>query len=98
MVRRVAEARLPTALGEFRAIGYESIVDGTPYVAIVKGEISPDEPILVRVHSGCLTGDALLSLRCDCGEQLHAAMNRIHEKGRAFCCISIIMKGVASAF
>lgn len=81
LVRRVAEARLPTAFGEFRAIGYESILDGTPYVALVKGEIKPDEPVLVRVHSGCLTGDALLSLRCDCGEQLHAAMNRIDEEG-----------------
>jgi 3,4-dihydroxy 2-butanone 4-phosphate synthase/GTP cyclohydrolase II len=81
LVRRVAEARLPTAFGEFRAIGYESVLDGTPYVALVKGEINPDEPVLVRVHSGCLTGDALLSLRCDCGEQLHAAMNRIDEEG-----------------
>jgi 3,4-dihydroxy 2-butanone 4-phosphate synthase/GTP cyclohydrolase II len=82
LVTRVAEARLPTAFGEFRAIGYESVLDGTPYVALVKGEINPDEPTLVRVHSGCLTGDALLSLRCDCGEQLHAAMHRIDEAGR----------------
>jgi 3,4-dihydroxy 2-butanone 4-phosphate synthase/GTP cyclohydrolase II len=82
LVRRVAEARLPTAIGEFRAIGYESIVDGTPYVAVVKGEISSDEPTLVRVHSGCLTGDALFSLRCDCGEQLHAGLKRINEEGR----------------
>jgi 3,4-dihydroxy 2-butanone 4-phosphate synthase/GTP cyclohydrolase II len=82
LVRRVAEARLPTALGEFRAIGYESIIDGTPYVAVVKGEISSDKPILVRVHSGCLTGDALLSLRCDCGEQLHSALTRIEEEGQ----------------
>lgn len=81
LVRRVAEARLPTAFGEFRAVGYESVLDGTPYVALVKGTISPDKPVLVRVHSGCLTGDALLSLRCDCGEQLHAAMNRIDEEG-----------------
>jgi 3,4-dihydroxy 2-butanone 4-phosphate synthase/GTP cyclohydrolase II len=81
LVRRVAEARLPTAFGEFRAIGYESVLDGTPYVALVKGEIDPEQPTLVRVHSGCLTGDALLSLRCDCGEQLHAAMHRIDEEG-----------------
>jgi 3,4-dihydroxy 2-butanone 4-phosphate synthase/GTP cyclohydrolase II len=81
LVRRVAEARLPTAFGEFRAVGYESVLDGTPYVALVKGDISPEKPTLVRVHSGCLTGDALLSLRCDCGEQLHAAMNRIDEEG-----------------
>lgn len=84
LVRRVAEARLPTAFGEFRTVAYESTIDGTPYVALTKGDISPDDtqPVLVRVHSGCLTGDALLSLRCDCGEQLHAAMNRINEEGR----------------
>ncbi len=82
LVEKVAESRLPTAFGEFTAIAYESIVDGTPYIALVKGDISGDEPVLVRVHSGCLTGDALLSLRCDCGEQLHAAMNRINEEGR----------------
>lgn len=80
LVRRIAAARLPTAFGEFQAVAYESILDGTPYVALVKGEIHPDEPVLVRVHSGCLTGDALLSLRCDCGEQLHAAMNRIDDE------------------
>lgn len=77
LVQRVAEARLPTALGEFRAVAYESLVDRTPYIALVKGELSPDEPALVRVHSGCLTGDALFSLRCDCGEQLQAAMRAI---------------------
>lgn len=84
LVRRVAEAKLPTVFGEFRAVAYEAVNDGTPYVALVKGEIRPedDEPVLVRVHSGCLTGDALLSLRCDCGEQLHTAMNRINEEGR----------------
>jgi len=82
LVRRVASSRLPTAFGEFQAVAYESILDSTPYIALVKGEITPDEPVLVRVHSGCLTGDALLSLRCDCGEQLHAAMNRIDEEGR----------------
>jgi 3,4-dihydroxy 2-butanone 4-phosphate synthase/GTP cyclohydrolase II len=82
LVRRVAEARLPTTYGEFRAVAYESVLDGTPYVALVKGVIHPDEPVLVRVHSGCLTGDALLSMRCDCGEQLHAAMKRIDEDGQ----------------
>jgi 3,4-dihydroxy 2-butanone 4-phosphate synthase/GTP cyclohydrolase II len=80
LVRRIAAARLPTAFGEFEAVAYESILDGTPYVALVKGEIKADEPVLVRVHSGCLTGDALLSLRCDCSEQLHTAMNRISEE------------------
>lgn len=82
LVRKITEVRLPTAFGEFQAVAYESILDGTPYIALVKGEIVGDEPTLVRVHSGCLTGDALLSLRCDCGEQLHAAMNRIDEEGR----------------
>jgi 3,4-dihydroxy 2-butanone 4-phosphate synthase/GTP cyclohydrolase II len=82
LVKRVAEARLPTAFGDFQAVAYESVLDHTPYIALVKGEITAEEPILVRVHSGCLTGDALLSLRCDCGEQLHAAMNRIDEEGR----------------
>jgi len=81
LVRRVAEARLPTVLGEFRAVAYESIIDKTPYVALVKGEIKGSEPTLVRVHSGCLTGDALLSLRCDCGEQLHTALSRINDEG-----------------
>ena len=82
LVRRVTEARLPTAFGEFQAVAYESVIDATPYIALVKGEIRPEEPVLVRVHSGCLTGDALLSLRCDCGEQLHAAMNAINEAGQ----------------
>lgn len=81
LVRKVAEARLPTVLGEFQAVAYESIIDKTPYVALVKGEIKADEPTLVRVHSGCLTGDALLSLRCDCGEQLHTALSRINDEG-----------------
>jgi 3,4-dihydroxy 2-butanone 4-phosphate synthase/GTP cyclohydrolase II len=81
LVHRVAEARLPTVLGEFQAVAYESILDKTPYVALVKGEIDSSRPVLVRVHSGCLTGDALLSLRCDCGEQLHAALSRINDEG-----------------
>jgi 3,4-dihydroxy 2-butanone 4-phosphate synthase/GTP cyclohydrolase II len=82
LVDKVAESRMPTAFGEFKAIAYESVIDGTPYIALVKGDVTTPEPVLVRVHSGCLTGDALLSLRCDCGEQLHAAMNRINEEGR----------------
>jgi 3,4-dihydroxy 2-butanone 4-phosphate synthase/GTP cyclohydrolase II len=82
LVEKVAESRLPTAFGEFTAIAYESIIDGTPYIALVKGDVTTLEPVLVRVHSGCLTGDALLSVRCDCGEQLHIAMNRINEEGR----------------
>jgi len=84
LVRRVTEARLPTVFGEFTAVAYESVLDGTPYIALVKGPlpIPPDEPVLVRVHSGCLTGDALGSLRCDCGEQLHTALSRISAEER----------------
>jgi len=80
LVRRVAEANLPTLFGQFRCYAYESEIDGRPYLALVKGEINPDVPILVRVHSGCLTGDALFSLRCDCGVQLRAAMERIQQE------------------
>ena len=83
LVRRVAEATLPTKYGgEFKIILYESEVDAQHHVALVKGEISPDEPILVRVHSQCLTGDVFGSLRCDCGEQLHEAMRMIEREGK----------------
>ncbi|BCM94461.1 riboflavin biosynthesis protein RibBA [Abditibacteriota bacterium] len=82
LIERVAEARLPTIYGEFRAVAYQSIVDHTPYIALVKGEIASDEPTLVRVHSGCLTGDVLFSQRCDCGEQFRGAMQAISEEGR----------------
>jgi len=81
LVTFIAQARLPTEFGEFKALAYEAALDKTPYVALVKGEIKGDEPILVRVHSGCLTGDALGSLRCDCGEQLHAALKQIEAAG-----------------
>ncbi len=81
LVRKVAQARLPTQFGEFRAHAYESILDRTPYIALVKGEISPDMVPLVRVHSGCLPGDALTSVRCDCGAQLQASMRAINEAG-----------------
>jgi 3,4-dihydroxy 2-butanone 4-phosphate synthase/GTP cyclohydrolase II len=83
LVRRVAEATLPTKYGgDFKIILYESEVDAQHHVALVKGEVSPDEPILVRVHSQCLTGDVFGSLRCDCGEQLHEAMRMIEKEGR----------------
>jgi len=81
LVHKVAEADLPTALGHFRVHAYESKLDGEPFLALVKGEITP-EPVLVRVHSGCLTGDCLLSARCDCGQQLHEAMRRIEAEGK----------------
>ncbi len=83
LVRRAAETRLPTRYGgEFRAIVYENDVDEFLHVALVKGEVAGDEPVLVRVHSGCLTGDVFGSLRCDCGEQLQQAMRMIAEEGR----------------
>ncbi len=82
LVHRQAEVRLPTVFGEFKAIGYTNEVDDTENVALVKGEIDPHEPILVRVHSECLTGDVFHSLRCDCGDQLVGALKRIQEEGR----------------
>ena len=82
LVKRIAETMLPTAIaGEFRAIVYESDVDTNHHLALVKGEIDSNRPILVRVHSQCLTGDVFGSLRCDCGAQLHAAMKKIEEEG-----------------
>ena len=81
LVRRAAVAELPTAQGEFRAIIYENEIDHVDHLALVKGEIQPDHPALVRVHSECLTGDAFGSRRCDCGEQLEAAMKLIEEEG-----------------
>ncbi len=83
LVRRVAEANLPTEFGTFKSIVFQSDVDGLEHVALVKGEIGDGhEPILVRVHSSCLTGDVFSSRRCDCGPQLHAAMERIDREGR----------------
>lgn len=81
-VKRVTEANMPTRYGEFKIIGYINNLNGEHHVALVKGDISVDEPILIRVHSECLTGDAFGSLRCDCGEQLAAAMKKIDEEGR----------------
>lgn len=81
LVRRVAEADLPTKLGAFRVIGYESIVDQREHLALVKGDISGKANVLVRMHSECMTGDVFSSLRCDCGDQLAAAMRRIDEEG-----------------
>jgi 3,4-dihydroxy 2-butanone 4-phosphate synthase/GTP cyclohydrolase II len=77
LVRRVAEAAMPTDQGPFRIHGYESVIDGTTHVALVCGEIGAGDSVLVRVHSTCLTGDVFHSARCDCGPQLRAAMQRI---------------------
>ena len=82
LVRRVASAQLPTDHGEFRAVAYESILDGETHVALVKGEIGDGQNVMVRVHSRCLTGDVFHSLRCDCGPQLDSAMRRIEDEGR----------------
>lgn len=81
-VERVAEARLPTAIGEFRIIGFRSLASGEEYVALVKGELGSDKPTLVRIHSQCMTGDVFGSVRCDCGRQLRAAMGMIEREGR----------------
>ncbi len=82
LVEKVTEAELPTKYGNFMAHGYIDTITGDHHIALVKGDISGDEPVLCRVHSECLTGDAFGSLRCDCGEQLQEAMRRIEEKGR----------------
>ncbi len=81
LVHRVAEARLPTPFGEFRIIGYRNDVDTAEHVALVHGEVSGRQNVLVRMHSKCLTGDVFGSARCDCGWQLHSAMRRIAEEG-----------------
>ena len=82
MVHKVAEAVLPTKFGEFKVIAYKSEVDTDEHVALVMGDISGKTPVLVRVHSECITGDAFSSLRCDCGEQLNMAMKEIAKEGR----------------
>ncbi|HWG94078.1 MAG TPA: bifunctional 3,4-dihydroxy-2-butanone-4-phosphate synthase/GTP cyclohydrolase II [Mycobacteriales bacterium] len=81
-VERVAEARIPTAHGVFRAVGYQSTLDGTDHVALVQGDIGDGEDVLVRVHSECLTGDVFGSRRCDCGPQLDAALKAVADEGR----------------
>ena len=82
LVRRVSEARIPTRHGDFTAHVFESLLDETEHLALVRGEISGQENVLVRVHSECLTGDAFGSLRCDCGNQLDLALERIAAEGR----------------
>ncbi len=82
LVRRATEASLPTRYGDFRVIGYESLLDGETHLALVKGHVSGQEGVLVRVHSECLTGDVFGSVRCDCGEQLAAALGAIEREGQ----------------
>jgi 3,4-dihydroxy 2-butanone 4-phosphate synthase / GTP cyclohydrolase II len=81
-VKRAASARLPTVFGDFEAIAFENEVDGATHIALVKGRVDTGGPTLVRVHSGCLTGDALCSLRCECRDQLLRAMEIIEKEGR----------------
>lgn len=81
LVKRIAEADLPTEYGTFKLIGYQNLVDERDHVALVKGDLAGHENVLVRMHSECLTGDVFGSQRCDCGEQLHAAMRQIDEAG-----------------
>ena len=81
-VERVAEARLPTEVGEFRIAGYRSLNSDEEFVVLYKGEMRPEIPTLVRIHSQCLTGDVFGSTKCDCGRQLRQAMEMIEREGR----------------
>ncbi|AHH96151.1 bifunctional 3,4-dihydroxy-2-butanone-4-phosphate synthase/GTP cyclohydrolase II [Kutzneria viridogrisea] len=89
-VVRVADARIPTAHGDFTAVGYDSTLDGIEHVALVYGDLSDGEDVLVRVHSECLTGDVFGSLRCDCGPQLDAALEAVAAEGRG---VVLYMRG-----
>jgi 3,4-dihydroxy 2-butanone 4-phosphate synthase / GTP cyclohydrolase II len=80
-IRKEAEANLPTEFGPFRIVGFRSTTSDEEFVALVKGEIKPENPILVRIHSQCLTGDVFHSLKCDCGPQLERAMEMVQEEG-----------------
>ena len=82
LVERVVATALPTAFGEFQAVGYRSLVDDKHHVAMVKGDVDGADDVLVRVHSECLTGDVFHSMRCDCGEQLEAALSMIEREGK----------------
>lgn len=82
LVERGVEVHLPTAYGDFRLIPFRQISNGFEHVALIKGEWKVDEPILVRVHSSCITGDIFGSQRCECGEQLHLAMQKIEKEGK----------------
>jgi 3,4-dihydroxy 2-butanone 4-phosphate synthase/GTP cyclohydrolase II len=81
LVQRSAQAAVPTRFGEFTLVAFENQIDGREHVALVKGDVAGKKNVLVRMHSECMTGDVFHSLRCDCGEQLHAAMRRIDEEG-----------------
>ncbi|HMV79277.1 MAG TPA: bifunctional 3,4-dihydroxy-2-butanone-4-phosphate synthase/GTP cyclohydrolase II [Leptospiraceae bacterium] len=82
LIRMEAEARLPTEYGEFTIKAYSTIIDDKIHIALIKGEIHPEDTVIVRVHSECLTGDTFFSSRCDCGPQLHAALAKIEKEGK----------------
>ncbi len=90
LVERIATADMPTEAGEFNIVGFRGVLDGIDHVALVMGDIGDGQDVLVRVHSECLTGDALGSLRCDCGPQLRASMRKVSEEGRG---IVLYMRG-----
>ncbi len=81
-IRFVASAKLPTELGDFMIHGFEDTATGKEHIVLGMGDLSSPEPVLCRLHSECLTGDALFSMRCDCGPQLHFAMKKVSEQGR----------------
>ena len=82
LVQKLAEAKLPTQYGDFTSVAYKSIIDPDEHIALIKGDISTPEPVLVRVHSQCVTGDVFESKRCDCGEQISLALKAIAKEGR----------------
>ncbi|GAA0747000.1 bifunctional 3,4-dihydroxy-2-butanone-4-phosphate synthase/GTP cyclohydrolase II [Clostridium oceanicum] len=82
LVQREEPVKLPSKYGDFKAIGYKNLLTGEEHMAVVKGDISGEEPVLVRMHSECLTGDVFGSLRCDCGQQLEVALKKIEEEGK----------------
>ncbi|MCB5559514.1 bifunctional 3,4-dihydroxy-2-butanone-4-phosphate synthase/GTP cyclohydrolase II [Anaerosalibacter bizertensis] len=82
LISREGIANLPTKYGDFKIVGYEDLLNGKQHVALIKGDVTDGEPTLVRVHSECLTGDVFCSSRCDCGEQLHLAMDKINKEGK----------------
>ena len=96
LVKRVATAKMPTEWGEFRVHAFDNLIDKQTHVALVCGDITDGKDVLVRVHSQCLTGDVLHSIRCDCGAQLEAAMQRIASEGRGVL-LYLNRKAAASA-
>ena len=95
-MRRAATVALPTRYGDFKAIGYESVLDGSHHVAVVKGDVAGKKDVLVRVHSECLTGDVFGSLRCDCGDQLAEAHAPHRGGGRRASCSTCARRVAAS--